>query len=171
MGKNLRSSSQTVNLVNLTPLCSSLNHIPKRDICISWRYLQDGDSHFPGQLVPMFDNLFREGNFTNIQSKPLLELLEAISFHPITCYLEEDTNAHPTTIFYFFLHWFKPKQICVLHFAVVWFLAEINVKSLESKYFYRTLHWSSVSNCKWCITEIRESCNLLYNLFLSLMIN
>lgn len=44
---------------------------------------------FPGQLVLMPDNPFHGNNFSQhpIQSNPLLAQLEAISSHPITCYL------------------------------------------------------------------------------------
>ncbi|KAK4815837.1 hypothetical protein QYF61_008440 [Mycteria americana] len=54
-------------------------------------------NHFPGQPVPMLDNPFREVKFPNIQSKPPLAQLEAISSHPITCYLGEETDPHLST--------------------------------------------------------------------------
>ncbi|KAK4827844.1 hypothetical protein QYF61_021981, partial [Mycteria americana] len=54
-------------------------------------------NHFPGQPVPMLDNPFSEVKFPNIQSKPPLAQLEAISSHPITCYLGEDTDPHLST--------------------------------------------------------------------------
>ncbi|KAK4826284.1 LOW QUALITY PROTEIN: hypothetical protein QYF61_007131 [Mycteria americana] len=41
-------------------------------------------NHFPGQPVPMLDNPFSEVKFPNIQSKPPLEQLKAISSRPIT---------------------------------------------------------------------------------------
>ncbi|KAK4815893.1 LOW QUALITY PROTEIN: hypothetical protein QYF61_009944 [Mycteria americana] len=44
--------------------------------------------------VPMLDKPFGEVKFPNIQSKPLLTQLEAISSCPITCYLGEETNTH-----------------------------------------------------------------------------
>ncbi|KAK4824161.1 hypothetical protein QYF61_011288 [Mycteria americana] len=47
--------------------------------------------------VPMLDNPFSEVKFPNIQSKPPLALLEAISSHPITCYLGEETDPHLST--------------------------------------------------------------------------
>ncbi|KAK4831743.1 LOW QUALITY PROTEIN: hypothetical protein QYF61_018873 [Mycteria americana] len=47
--------------------------------------------------VPMLDNPFGEDIFPNIQSKPPLVQLEAISSHPITCYLGEETNTHLAT--------------------------------------------------------------------------
>ncbi|KAK4830748.1 hypothetical protein QYF61_013198 [Mycteria americana] len=56
--------------------------------------------------VPMLDNHFREEFFPNIQSKPLLEQLEAIASHPITCYLGEETNTHLTTASFQTLHQF-----------------------------------------------------------------
>ncbi|KAK4818640.1 hypothetical protein QYF61_016611 [Mycteria americana] len=51
-----------------------------------------GLNHFPGQPVPMLDNPFSEEKFPNIQSKPPLAQLEAISSCPITCYLGEETD-------------------------------------------------------------------------------
>ncbi|KAK4830676.1 hypothetical protein QYF61_012776 [Mycteria americana] len=54
-------------------------------------------NHFPGQPVPMLDNPFSEVKFPNIQSKPPLAQLEAISSCPITCYLGEETNPHLST--------------------------------------------------------------------------
>ncbi|KAK4825372.1 hypothetical protein QYF61_027125 [Mycteria americana] len=60
--------------------------------CMGWRL-----NHFPGQPVPMLDNPFSEEKFPNIQSKPPLEQLEAISSCPITCYLGEETDPHLST--------------------------------------------------------------------------
>ncbi|KAK4823611.1 hypothetical protein QYF61_004214 [Mycteria americana] len=54
-------------------------------------------NHFPGQPVPMLDNALGEEKFPNIQSKPPLVQLEAISSCPITCYLGEETNPHLST--------------------------------------------------------------------------
>ncbi|KAK4823411.1 hypothetical protein QYF61_001785 [Mycteria americana] len=54
-------------------------------------------NHFPGQPVSMLDNPFSEVKFPNIQSKPPLAQLEAISSHPITCYLGEETDPHLST--------------------------------------------------------------------------
>ena len=45
----------------------------------------------------MLDNPFSEEIFPNIQSKPPLVQLEAISSRPITCYLGEETNPHLAT--------------------------------------------------------------------------
>ncbi|KAK4826468.1 LOW QUALITY PROTEIN: hypothetical protein QYF61_009195 [Mycteria americana] len=45
----------------------------------------------------MLDNPFSEVKFPNIQSKPPLVQLEAISSHPITCYLGEETDPHLST--------------------------------------------------------------------------
>ncbi|KAK4810832.1 hypothetical protein QYF61_008804 [Mycteria americana] len=47
--------------------------------------------------VPMLHNPFSEVTFPNIQSKPPLEQLEAISSCPITCNLGEDTDPHLST--------------------------------------------------------------------------
>ncbi|KAK4833082.1 hypothetical protein QYF61_027744, partial [Mycteria americana] len=49
------------------------------------------------QPVPMFDNPFGEEIFPNIQSKPPLVQLEAISSHSIACYLGEETDPHLST--------------------------------------------------------------------------
>ncbi|KAK4827229.1 hypothetical protein QYF61_015399 [Mycteria americana] len=54
-------------------------------------------NHFPGQPLPMLDNPFCEEKFPNIQSKPPLVQLEAISSCPITCYLGEETDPHLST--------------------------------------------------------------------------
>ncbi|KAK4806753.1 hypothetical protein QYF61_005549 [Mycteria americana] len=64
-------------------------------VCIKgngWRL-----NHFPGQSVPMLDNPLGEEKFPNIQSKPPLAQLEAISSCPITCYLGEETDPHLST--------------------------------------------------------------------------
>ncbi|KAK4827693.1 LOW QUALITY PROTEIN: hypothetical protein QYF61_020827 [Mycteria americana] len=47
--------------------------------------------------VPMLDHPFSKEIFPNIQPKPLLMQLEAISSRPITCYLGKETNTHLTT--------------------------------------------------------------------------
>ncbi|KAK4829747.1 hypothetical protein QYF61_006456 [Mycteria americana] len=54
-------------------------------------------NRFPGQSVPMLDNPLGEEKFPNIQSKPPLAQLEAISSCPITCYLGEETDPHLST--------------------------------------------------------------------------
>ncbi|KAK4814173.1 hypothetical protein QYF61_010005 [Mycteria americana] len=54
-------------------------------------------NHFPGQPVPMLGNPFSEVKFPNIQSKPPLVQLEAISSCPIVCYLGEETDPHLST--------------------------------------------------------------------------
>ncbi|KAK4827827.1 hypothetical protein QYF61_021911 [Mycteria americana] len=60
--------------------------------CGGWRL-----NHFPGQPVPMLDNPLGEEKVPNIQSKPPLAQLEAISSGPITCYLGEETDPHLST--------------------------------------------------------------------------
>ncbi|KAK4816382.1 hypothetical protein QYF61_016286 [Mycteria americana] len=45
----------------------------------------------------MLDNPLGEEKFPNIQSKPPLAQLEAISSCPITCYLGEETDPHLST--------------------------------------------------------------------------
>ncbi|KAK4818705.1 hypothetical protein QYF61_017926, partial [Mycteria americana] len=56
-----------------------------------------GLHHIPGQPVPMLDNPSSEEIFPNIQPKPPLVQLEAISSHPITCYLGKETDTHLVT--------------------------------------------------------------------------
>ncbi|KAK4828708.1 hypothetical protein QYF61_000546 [Mycteria americana] len=91
----LRSSSPTVNLTLPRP---PLHHVPKHLIQTSFKYLQGWRlNHFPGQPFPMLDNPFSEVKFPNIQSKPPLAQLEAISSCPITCYLGEETDPHLST--------------------------------------------------------------------------
>ncbi|KAK4815496.1 hypothetical protein QYF61_003054 [Mycteria americana] len=91
----LLSSSPTIHLTLPSP---SLHHVPKHHIYTSFKYLQGRRlNHFPGQPVPMLDNPFSEVKFPNIQSKPPLAQLEAISSHPITCYLGEETDPHLST--------------------------------------------------------------------------
>ncbi|KAK4816771.1 hypothetical protein QYF61_022769, partial [Mycteria americana] len=64
----------------------------------AFKYLQGWRlNHFPGQSVPMLDNPLGEEKFPNIQSKPPLAQLEAISSCPITCYLGEETDPHLST--------------------------------------------------------------------------
>ncbi|KAK4829714.1 hypothetical protein QYF61_006089 [Mycteria americana] len=88
----LRSFSPTVNLMLPRP---PLYHVHKHLIQTSFKYLQGWRlNHFPGQPVPMLDNPFSEEKFPNIQSKPPLAQLEAISSCPITCYLGEETDPH-----------------------------------------------------------------------------
>ncbi|KAK4810446.1 hypothetical protein QYF61_004226 [Mycteria americana] len=62
------------------------------DILQGWQL-----NHFPGQPVPMLDNPFSEVKFPNIQSKPPLAQLEAISSRPIPCYFGEETDTHLAT--------------------------------------------------------------------------
>ncbi|KAK4823681.1 hypothetical protein QYF61_005652 [Mycteria americana] len=91
----LRSLSPTINLTLPRP---PLYHVPKHLIQTSFKYLQGWRlNHFPGQPVPMLDNPFSEVKFPNIQSKPPLVQLEAISSHPIACYLGEETDPHLST--------------------------------------------------------------------------
>ncbi|KAK4822237.1 hypothetical protein QYF61_011878 [Mycteria americana] len=79
--RRLRSSSPTANLT-----------LPRPPLYHGWRL-----NHFPGQPVPMLDNPFSEVKFPNIQSKPPLAQLEAISSSPITSSLGEETDPHLST--------------------------------------------------------------------------
>ncbi|KAK4810988.1 hypothetical protein QYF61_014460 [Mycteria americana] len=84
----------------LPPSCSgagawlrfSTGSVWRLDDLVGWRL-----NHFPGQSVPMLDNPLGEEKFPNIQSKPPLAQLEAISSCPITCYLGEETDPHLST--------------------------------------------------------------------------
>ncbi|KAK4830836.1 hypothetical protein QYF61_013765 [Mycteria americana] len=58
--------------------------------CLGW-----GLHHCPGQPVPMLDNPFSEEFFPNIQSKPPLAQLEAISSHPITFVESDEVSPQP----------------------------------------------------------------------------
>ncbi|KAK4813151.1 LOW QUALITY PROTEIN: hypothetical protein QYF61_013116 [Mycteria americana] len=90
----LRSSSPTINLTLPSP---PLYHVPKHLIQTAFKYLQGWRlNHFPGQPVPVLDNPFSEVKFPNIQSKPPLAQLGAISSCPIACYLGEETD--PTSL-------------------------------------------------------------------------
>jgi len=51
----------------------------------------------PWQPVSVLGNPFSEEIFPNIRSKPPLAQLEALSSHPIACYLGEETDVHLTT--------------------------------------------------------------------------
>ncbi|KAK4831600.1 hypothetical protein QYF61_018360 [Mycteria americana] len=91
----LRSLSPTINLTLPKP---PLHHVSKHLIQTSFKYFQGWRlNHFPGQPVPMLDNPLGEEKFPNIQSKPPLAQLEAISSCPITCYLGEETDPHLST--------------------------------------------------------------------------
>ncbi|KAK4812334.1 hypothetical protein QYF61_017111 [Mycteria americana] len=57
----------------------------------------DTEEDFILQPVPMLDNPFSEEIFPNTQSKPPLAQLEAISSHPMACYLGEEANTHLST--------------------------------------------------------------------------
>ncbi|KAK4815510.1 LOW QUALITY PROTEIN: hypothetical protein QYF61_003068 [Mycteria americana] len=78
---------------------SHWNRLPRRVVTAASlaefkKRLDDALSRMP---VPMLDNPFSEVKFPNIQSKPPLAQLEAISSHPITCYLGEETDPHLST--------------------------------------------------------------------------
>ncbi|KAK4813631.1 hypothetical protein QYF61_014391 [Mycteria americana] len=71
----------------------SLRHVLRHHrFVLGWQL-----NHFPGQPVPMLDNPFSEVKFPNIQSKPPLVQLEAISSCPVTYYLGEETDHHLST--------------------------------------------------------------------------
>jgi len=85
-----RSLSPTINLTLSIP---PLNHVLKLRIYASFKHLQGWClNHFPGQPVPVLYNSFSEEIFPNVQSKPALLQLDAVSSRLITCYLGEETN-------------------------------------------------------------------------------
>lgn len=49
-------------------------------------------NHYPGQPVPIPEHPSSEEYFPNIQSKPPLAPLEAVSSHPVACYLGRNTD-------------------------------------------------------------------------------
>lgn len=51
-------------------------------------------NNFPEQAVPVLHGPSREKLFSNIQSKPLLEQPETISYCPVTRYLGEEADPH-----------------------------------------------------------------------------
>ena len=74
-----------------------LDHVLKCLVYALFEYLQGWWlNHFPGQPVPMPGNPFSKEIFPNIQSKPPLPPLEAISSHPVTSYLIEDRSGDGT---------------------------------------------------------------------------
>ncbi|KAK4810660.1 hypothetical protein QYF61_007460 [Mycteria americana] len=100
----LRSSPTIILTLPRPPLY----HVHKHLIQTSFKYFQGWPlNHFPGQPVPRLDNPFSEEKFPNIQSKPPLMQLEAISSCPITSYLGEETNPHLSTTSFQTLH-----QLC-----------------------------------------------------------
>ncbi|KAK4821381.1 hypothetical protein QYF61_018919 [Mycteria americana] len=79
-------------------LILTMHLIHRHHIYMSFKYLEGwGLHHFPGQPVPTLDNPFSKEFFPNIQSKPPLAQLEAVSSCPITCYLGEETDPHLST--------------------------------------------------------------------------
>ncbi|KAK4812905.1 LOW QUALITY PROTEIN: hypothetical protein QYF61_027299 [Mycteria americana] len=101
-GQVLTSSFLQVMLWKVALPSPPLHHVPEHHIYTSFKYLQGwGLNHFPGQPGPMLDNPFGEEIFPNIQSKPPLTQLEAISSCPMACYLGEETD---TT-------WLQPPEV------------------------------------------------------------
>ncbi|KAK4824968.1 hypothetical protein QYF61_021755 [Mycteria americana] len=88
--RDCNMASDTANTV--TVVTSSMVFSSSAVTFQGWRL-----NHFPGQSVPMLDNPLGEEKFPNIQSKPPLAQLEAISSCPITCYLGEETDPHLST--------------------------------------------------------------------------
>ncbi|KAK4828407.1 hypothetical protein QYF61_026161 [Mycteria americana] len=88
-GRKHPSTVQAKQLKMCLPMMPVVLHLVTSQ---GWRL-----NHFPGQSVPMLDNPLGEEKFPNIQSKPPLAQLEAISSCPITCYLGEETDPHLST--------------------------------------------------------------------------
>lgn len=73
-----------------------LNHVCKCCIYTLCKYLQDlWVNIFPGQPPPMPVNPSGEEIFPNILYKPPQMRLKAISSHPVSCYLGEETDPPP----------------------------------------------------------------------------
>ncbi|KAK4823926.1 hypothetical protein QYF61_008312 [Mycteria americana] len=86
--------------VNIMNSQQRAKHDEKHDMVMQmgdWKEKGWRLNHFPGQPVPMLENPFSEEKFPNLQSKPPLVQLEAISSCPITCYLGEETDPHFST--------------------------------------------------------------------------
>ena len=67
-------------------------------VCTSLKYLQGwGFHHFSGQPVTVLNLLICEEILPDVQSKPSLAQLEAISLHPITCNLRKEARTHLAT--------------------------------------------------------------------------
>ncbi|KAK4817044.1 hypothetical protein QYF61_026170 [Mycteria americana] len=95
-----RYEASRLDLVEAMSLISASGHLCRESYDGNKMHLPHHGrrlNHFPGQPVPMLDNPFSEVKFPNIQSKPPLAQLEAISSHPITCYLGEETDPHLST--------------------------------------------------------------------------
>ena len=91
----LRSPSLTINLM----VCQVHHSSMALSTTSRWvfKHLQGWCfHHLPVQPVPMLDQPVSEDIFPNIQSKPPLAYLEAISSCPIACYLGEETKPTPT---------------------------------------------------------------------------
>ena len=54
---------------------------------------RDGDIHLPGEPIPVLNNPFCKDIFPDIQPKPCLVQLEAISPHPVAYHQWEETNS------------------------------------------------------------------------------
>ena len=72
---------------------SQLHHIPQRYVDPTLKHLEGwGLHHLPGQPIPTPDNPFCKEMLPDIQSKPSLAQLEAITSCPIACYLVKETH-------------------------------------------------------------------------------
>lgn len=77
---------------------SLLTHVPRHQIyTFFFQSFQGGFHHFPGQPVSGLNNPLWEASFLNIQPKPSLTQLKAISFSHVAWYWGKQTNTHLAT--------------------------------------------------------------------------
>ena len=93
IGKNLKGQ-QVQPWPNHTTLTHNppLNHGPKHTQTVVKHIQGWWLNHLPGQPIPVLNNPFCKEVFPDIQPKPPLVQLEAISPHPVTCQQWEETN-------------------------------------------------------------------------------
>lgn len=91
--------SRSSSVINWTLPSPPLNCVCKCSIKTSSEYLQRWwIHHFPGQPVPKLDYTVSDEIYPNVQSKPPMVPLEAISSWPVACFLGEETDPHLTTM-------------------------------------------------------------------------
>lgn len=88
----------------LLALCSTpqeSHHVPERvvkilrDLCQAWRC-----DHFPEEPVPVLNHSLGDGPFLNIQPKPPLIQLHAVSLSPVSGHETEEISMCPSASFF-----------------------------------------------------------------------